>query len=88
LIYYLSPAVLAAAILVLLRVANSPFGHVLKANGENPFRAEALGYRTVLHRALPRADEPLEFGAPSALCDRSIVIDSAGLRPGLEWRRF
>jgi hypothetical protein len=66
----------------------SPFGHVLKANRENPFRAEALGYRTVFLSALPRVDEPLEFGAPFALCDRSIVIGSAGLRPGLEWRRF
>ena len=33
-------------------------------------------------------DEPLEFGAPSALCDRSVVVDSAGVRPELEWRRF
>lgn len=87
-IYYLDSTVLAAAFLLLLRAANSPFGRILKAIRENPFRAEALGYHTVFHRTLPRVDEPLEFGAPSALCDRSIVIDSAGLRPGLEWRRF
>jgi branched-chain amino acid transport system permease protein len=44
LIYYLSFAVLAAVFLLLLKVANSPFGHVLKAIRENPFRAEALEY--------------------------------------------
>ena len=44
-IYYLSFAVLAAAFLLLLRVANSPLGHVLKAIRENPFRAEDLGAR-------------------------------------------
>ena len=74
--------------LLLVRAANSPFGHVLKANRENPFRAEALRYRAVFHSALPRGDEPLAFGAPSVLCDRMIVIHSAGRRPGLEWRRF
>ena len=31
---------------------NSPFGRVLQAIRENPFRAEALGYRTVIHRTL------------------------------------
>ena len=36
--------------LLLLRVVNSPFGRVLQAIRENPFRAEALGYRTVFHR--------------------------------------
>ena len=45
-------AVVAAAFLVLLRVVNSPFGRVLQAIRENPFRAEALGYRTVFHRTL------------------------------------
>jgi branched-chain amino acid transport system permease protein len=38
--------------LLLLRVVNSPFGRVLQAIRENPFRAEALGYRTVVHRTL------------------------------------
>ncbi len=41
--YYLVFAVVAAAFLVLLRVVNSPFGRVLQAIRENPFRAEALG---------------------------------------------
>ena len=45
--YYLVLVVAAAAFLVLLRVVNSPFGRVLQAIRENPFRAEALGYRTV-----------------------------------------
>jgi branched-chain amino acid transport system permease protein len=50
--YYLVFAVVAIAFLVLLRVVNSPFGRVLQAIRENPFRAEALGYRTVFHRTL------------------------------------
>ena len=50
--YYLVLVVVAAAFLVLLRVVNSPFGRVLQAIRENPFRAEALGYRTVFHRTL------------------------------------
>jgi branched-chain amino acid transport system permease protein len=50
--YYLLFAVVAVAFLVLLRVVNSPFGRVLQAIRENPFRAEALGYRTVFHRTL------------------------------------
>ena len=37
---------------LLLRVVNSPFGRVLQAIRENPFRAEAIGYRTVLYRTL------------------------------------
>ena len=36
--------------LLLLRVVNSPFGRVLQAIRENEFRAEALGYRTVVYR--------------------------------------
>ncbi|MES2898725.1 MAG: branched-chain amino acid ABC transporter permease [Pseudomonadota bacterium] len=36
--------------LFLLRIVNSPFGRVLQAIRENEFRAEALGYRTVLYR--------------------------------------
>src|SRR5258706_866349 len=38
--------------LVLLRVVNSPFGRVLLAIRENDFRAEALGYRTVIYRTV------------------------------------
>ena len=36
--------------LFLLRLVNSPFGRVMQAIRENEFRAEALGYRTVLYR--------------------------------------
>jgi branched-chain amino acid transport system permease protein len=35
---------------VLLRIVNSPFGRVLQAIRENDFRAEALGFRTVVYR--------------------------------------
>ena len=38
--------------LVLLRIVNSPFGRVLLAVRENEFRAEALGYRTVIYRTV------------------------------------
>ena len=39
-----------ALFLFLLRLVNSPFGRVLQAIRENEFRAEALGYRTVVYR--------------------------------------
>ena len=50
--YYLIFGVTVALFLVLLRVVNSPFGRVLQAIRENEFRAEALGYRTVVYRTL------------------------------------
>jgi branched-chain amino acid transport system permease protein len=48
--YYLLVAATVALFLVMLRIVNSPFGRVLQAIRENAFRAEALGYRTVLYR--------------------------------------
>jgi len=48
--YYLLLAVSAVLFLLMLRIVNSPFGRVLQAIRENAFRAEALGYRTVLYR--------------------------------------
>ena len=48
--YYLLFAVTVALFLVMLRIVNSPFGRVLQAIRENAFRAEALGYRTVVYR--------------------------------------
>ncbi len=48
--YYLLVAVTVALFLAMLRIVNSPFGRVLQAIRENAFRAEALGYRTVLYR--------------------------------------
>jgi branched-chain amino acid transport system permease protein len=48
--YYLLFLVVAALFLALLRIVNSPFGRVLQAIRENDFRAEAIGYRTVVYR--------------------------------------
>ncbi len=50
--YYLLFFVSLALFLIMLRIVNSPFGRVLQAIRENDFRAEALGYRTVLYRSL------------------------------------
>jgi branched-chain amino acid transport system permease protein len=50
--YYLVFGVAVALFLLMLRVVNSPFGRVLQAIRENPFRAEALGYRIVVCRTL------------------------------------
>jgi len=48
--YYLVFSGCVLLFLFLLRVVNSPFGRVLQAIRENEFRAEALGYRTVVYR--------------------------------------
>ena len=50
--YYLLFAVALLLVLALLRIVNSPFGRVLQAIRENDFRAEAIGYRTVVYRTL------------------------------------
>jgi branched-chain amino acid transport system permease protein len=50
--YYLLFVAVAALFLALLRIVNSPFGRVLQAIRENDFRAEAIGYRTVVFRTL------------------------------------
>jgi len=50
--YYLVFAVALALFLVMLRIVNSPFGRVLLSIRENDFRAEALGYRTVVYRSV------------------------------------
>ena len=49
--YYLLFLVCAALFLSLLRIVNSPFGRVLQAIRENAFRAEAIGFRTVVYRS-------------------------------------
>lgn len=72
--YYLVFFVFLILFLLLLRVVNSPFGRVLQAIRENPFRAEALGYRTVVHRSL-------------ANCLAAIVAASAGALNAL-WLRY
>ena len=50
--YYAIFIVVALLFLALLRIVNSPFGRVLQAIRENDFRAEAIGYRTVVYRTL------------------------------------
>jgi branched-chain amino acid transport system permease protein len=48
--YYFVLLVSLLLFLLLLRIVNSPFGSVLLAIRENPFRAEAIGYRVVVYR--------------------------------------
>ena len=65
---------------MLLRVVNSPFGRVLQAIRENPFRAEALGYRIVFHRTLATclsAAGAAAAGALNALWLRYVGPDTA-----------
>jgi branched-chain amino acid transport system permease protein len=50
--YYGLFIVAMGLLLVMLRIVNSPFGRVLQAIRENDFRAEAIGYRTVVYRTL------------------------------------
>ncbi len=50
--YYLLFFCAALLFLAMLRIVNSPFGRVLQAIRENDFRAEAIGYRTVVFRTL------------------------------------
>jgi len=48
--YYVLFVVVVLLFVLLLRIVNSPFGRVLQAIRENDFRAEAIGYRTVVYR--------------------------------------
>ncbi len=50
--YYLVFFAALVLFLLMLRVVNSPFGRVLQAIRENEFRAEALGYRTMVYRSI------------------------------------
>ena len=50
--YYLLFFTATLLVLALLRIVNSPFGRVLQAIRENDFRAEAIGYRTVVYRTM------------------------------------
>jgi branched-chain amino acid transport system permease protein len=72
--YYLVFVAALAIFLVLLRVVNSPFGRVLLAIRENDFRAEALGYRTVVYRTL-------------ATCIAAVAATLAGVLMAL-WLRY
>lgn len=50
--YYLLFFAALVLVLAMLRIVNSPFGRVLQAIRENDFRAEAIGYRTVVWRTI------------------------------------
>jgi branched-chain amino acid transport system permease protein len=65
--YYLLFFTVALLFLALLRIVNSPFGRVLQAIRENDFRAEAIGYRTVVYRTLSNVISALFATAAGAL---------------------
>jgi len=86
--YYLAFGVALALFLALLRVVNSPFGRVLLAIRENEFRAEALGYRTVIYRTIANCLGAavatlagvlyalwLRYTGPNTTLDFAIMID-------------
>jgi len=72
--YYLVYACSIVLFLFLLRVVNSHFGRVLQAIRENDFRAESLGYRTVVYRTI-------------ANCVAALVATLAGSLMAL-WLRY
>ncbi len=65
--YYTLFVVVTAGFLLLLRIVNSPFGRVLQAIRENDFRAEAIGYRTVVYRTLSNVISALVATVAGAL---------------------
>ena len=65
--YYALFFVVLGLFLVLLRIVNSPFGRVLQAIRENDFRAEAIGFRTVVFRTLSNVLSALFACAAGAL---------------------
>ena len=71
-VYYLTLVVVAVLFLALLRVVNSPFGRVLQAIRENDFRAEAIGYRTVVYRTLSNVIAALVATVAGALLALSL----------------
>ena len=86
--YYLVFGASLVLFLALLRVVNSPFGRVLLAIRENDFRAEALGYRTVIYRTIANCLGAvvatlagalyalwLRYTGPNTTLDFSIMID-------------
>jgi branched-chain amino acid transport system permease protein len=86
--YYLMFAATLALFFVLLRAVNSPFGRVLLAIRENDFRAEALGYRTVIYRTIANCLGAmvatlagvlyalwLRYTGPNTTLDFAIMID-------------
>jgi branched-chain amino acid transport system permease protein len=86
--YYLIFAAALVLFLLMLRIVNSPFGRVLQAIRENEFRAEALGYRTVVYRTLAGALSAamaalagtllalqLRYNGPDVTLSFSVMID-------------
>jgi branched-chain amino acid transport system permease protein len=86
--YYLILAVALALFLLMLRIVNSPFGRVLLAIRENAFRAEALGFRVIVHRTLASALAAaiaavagglmalhLRYTGPDAVLSFSLMVD-------------
>ena len=86
--YYIVFGASLVLFLALLRVVNSPFGRVLQAIRENDFRAEALGYRTVIYRTIANCLGAvvatfagvlyalwLRYTGPNTTLDFSIMID-------------
>jgi branched-chain amino acid transport system permease protein len=65
--YYLVFFGATALFLALLRVVNSPFGRVLQAIRENDFRAEAIGYRSVIYRSVANCVAALAASAAGIL---------------------
>jgi branched-chain amino acid transport system permease protein len=73
---------------LMLRIVNSPFGRVLLAIRENEFRAEALGYRTVIYRTIASAQAAaiaavagglmailLRYNGPQSTLSFEIMVD-------------
>jgi branched-chain amino acid transport system permease protein len=86
--YYIVFLASLALFLALLRAVNSPFGRVLLAIRENDFRAEALGYRTVIYRTIANCLGAavatlagvlyalwLRYTGPNTTLDFAIMID-------------
>jgi branched-chain amino acid transport system permease protein len=86
--YYLIFIVALILFLLMLRTVNSPFGRVLQAIRENEFRAEALGYRTIVYRTLASALSAamaaiagvlmallLRYNGPQATLSFDIMVD-------------
>ena len=86
--YYLIFAVCLVLFGLMLRIVNSPFGRVLMAIRENEFRAEALGYRTVIYRTIASAQAAaiaavagglmailLRYNGPQSTLSFEIMVD-------------
>jgi len=86
--YYLILLLSGLLFLFMLRAVNSPFGRVLEAIRENQFRAEALGYRTIVYRTLAGAISAamaaiaggmmgllLHYTGPDATLSFSLMVD-------------